>query len=112
MTRAPTSRSPPPWPVRAPIPSGAVGSDCHAEIVLGQLVECGVGFDRVAHTGGATGVPFISDNALTENSIAVIFGANTAVDSSAGNAAGDLSGILVLQRDRGFGLSNGVRCGP
>ncbi|GAA1885616.1 ribokinase [Paeniglutamicibacter psychrophenolicus] len=76
---------------------GAVGNDSHAEIALGQLAEAGVKLDRVAHTDGATGVAIISVDAQAENSIAVISGANATMDAPAVNAAGELSGILVLQ---------------
>ncbi|NKG19790.1 ribokinase [Paeniglutamicibacter terrestris] len=76
---------------------GAVGNDSHAEIALGQLAEAGVVLDRVKHIDGATGVAIISVDAQAENSIAVISGANSAMDEVAVRAAGALAGVLVLQ---------------
>lgn len=76
---------------------GAVGNDSHAEIALGQLAEAGVVLDRVQHIDGATGVAIISVDAQAENSIAVISGANSAMDEVAVRAVGALAGVLVLQ---------------
>lgn len=76
---------------------GAVGSDSHAPIALGQLVEAGVLVDRVLHGEGATGVAIISVDSHAENSIAVISGANSAMDAAAVESVGELSGVLVLQ---------------
>ncbi|ASN38023.1 ribokinase [Arthrobacter sp. 7749] len=76
---------------------GAVGNDSHAEIALGQLAEAGVVLDRVQHIDGATGVAIISVDAQAENSIAVISGANSAMDEVAVREAGALAGVLVLQ---------------
>lgn len=76
---------------------GAVGNDSHAEIALGQLAEAGVVLDRVQHIDGATGVAIISVDAQAENSIAVISGANSAMDEVAVRATGALAGVLVLQ---------------
>lgn len=76
---------------------GAVGNDSHAEIALGQLAEAGVVLDRVKHIDGATGVAIISVDAQAENSIAVISGANSAMDEVAVREAGALTGVLVLQ---------------
>ncbi len=62
---------------------GAVGPDAFAETALATLVAAGVDVSRVRRTDGATGVALIQVDALGENCITVVPGANADVDPTA-----------------------------
>ena len=63
---------------------GAVGDDAHAGAALSLLEECGVGVDTVSTSPGTpTGLAVVTVDEHGENTIVVVPGANTTVDSAA-----------------------------
>lgn len=80
---------------------GAVGDDAHAGAALSLLEECGVGVDTVSTSPGTpTGLAVVTVDEHGENTIVVVPGANTTVDSAAVGAHAALledADIVVLQ---------------
>ena len=66
---------------------GAVGSDANASEATRLLRESGVSLDLVAQVEGPTGLAVVSVDSNAENSIVVISGANSHVDTNVVSAA-------------------------
>lgn len=92
---------------------GAVGDDANADAALALLRQGGVALDAVRTVAVPTGVALILVDARGENMIAVIAGANAAVDATAAKAAlssiapGDM--LLVQQEISHSGTEAAMR---
>ncbi|RUT30339.1 ribokinase [Arsenicitalea aurantiaca] len=81
---------------------GAVGEDAFAEVALRLLTSDGVDLSDVARVPGATGIAMIFVDEKGENVIAILPGANAAVDEAAAmRALGAMArgDILLLQQE-------------